>query len=155
MIFTVEEINQNPSLLPNFTLGYLAADTCLAESITLSAALAMVTGQVEMVSGEQCTTAPDVPIIIGDARSSASIVVADTLGVFDIPMVNGKLAKCAPFSFKACDVLFLICLFVFHFFRLATFLLVHVSVITGSTLPFSGLFPVMPFRQKAWPVCCT
>ncbi|XP_053356606.1 extracellular calcium-sensing receptor-like [Clarias gariepinus] len=97
MIFTVEEINRNSSLLPNFTLGYLAADTCLAESSTLSAALAMVTGQVETVSKEQCTTAPNVPIIIGDARSSASIVVADTLGVFDIPMVS-YFASCACFS---------------------------------------------------------
>lgn len=110
MIFTVEEINRNPFLLPNFTLGYLAADTCLAESSTLSAALALVTGQVETVSGEQCTMAPNVPIIIGDARSSASIVVADTLGVFNIPMVNGKLTKYALFSFKADDALFLICL---------------------------------------------
>ncbi|XP_060778989.1 extracellular calcium-sensing receptor-like [Neoarius graeffei] len=97
MIFTVEEVNRNSSLLPNFTLGYLAADTCLAESSTLSAALAMVTGQVEMVSGEQCTMAPNVPIIIGDARSSASIVVADTLGVFDIPMVS-YFASCACLS---------------------------------------------------------
>lgn len=91
MIFTLEEINQNPSLLPNFTLGYLAADTCLAESSTLSAALVMVTGQEETVSGEQCTTAPSVPVIIGDARSSASIVVADTLSVFHIPMVNDSV----------------------------------------------------------------
>ncbi|XP_017320710.2 extracellular calcium-sensing receptor [Ictalurus punctatus] len=97
MIFTVEEINRNPFLLPNFTLGYLAADTCLAESSTLSAALALVTGQVETVSGEQCTMAPNVPIIIGDARSSASIVVADTLGVFDIPMVS-YFASCACLS---------------------------------------------------------
>ncbi|XP_060734692.1 extracellular calcium-sensing receptor-like [Tachysurus vachellii] len=97
MIFTVEEINRNSSLLPNFTLGYLAADTCLAESSTLSAALAMVTGLEERVTGEQCTTAPNVPVIIGDARSSASILVADTLSVFDIPMVS-YFASCACLS---------------------------------------------------------
>uniref|UniRef100_A0AAY5ER96 G-protein coupled receptors family 3 profile domain-containing protein n=1 Tax=Electrophorus electricus TaxID=8005 RepID=A0AAY5ER96_ELEEL len=55
MIFTVEEINRDPALLPNLTLGYLAADSCLAEGSTLSAALAMVTGQEEAVTGEQCT----------------------------------------------------------------------------------------------------
>uniref|UniRef100_A0A4W4FS47 G-protein coupled receptors family 3 profile domain-containing protein n=1 Tax=Electrophorus electricus TaxID=8005 RepID=A0A4W4FS47_ELEEL len=74
MIFTVEEINRDPALLPNLTLGYLAADSCLAEGSTLSAALAMVTGQEEAVTGEQCTRAPSVPVIIGDARSAASIV---------------------------------------------------------------------------------
>ncbi|KAL6479476.1 hypothetical protein MHYP_G00129090 [Metynnis hypsauchen] len=86
MIFTVEEINRDPALLPNLTLGYLAADTCLTERSTLSAALSLVTGQEEIVSWEQCTKAPTVPVIIGDARSSASIVVAETLGVFGLPM---------------------------------------------------------------------
>ncbi|KAG9273403.1 extracellular calcium-sensing receptor-like [Astyanax mexicanus] len=97
MIFTVEEINRDQSLLPNLTLGYLAADTCLTEGSTLRAALSLVTGMEETVSGEQCTMAPNVPIIIGDARSSASIVVADTLGVFGIPMVS-YFASCACLS---------------------------------------------------------
>ena len=87
MIFTVEEINRNPVLLPNLTLGYLVTDTCLSEGSTLSAALSIVTRQEEAVT-EQCTKAPNVPVIIGDARSSASIVVADTLAVFGIPMVR-------------------------------------------------------------------
>ncbi|KAI2653715.1 Extracellular calcium-sensing receptor [Labeo rohita] len=97
MIFTVEEINQDPALLPNVTLGYLVADSCLAEGTTLSAALALVTGQEETMSGAECSGAPLVPVIIGDARSSASIVVADTLGVFDIPMVS-YFASCACLS---------------------------------------------------------
>ncbi|XP_062861001.1 extracellular calcium-sensing receptor-like [Trichomycterus rosablanca] len=97
MIFAVKEINADPVLLPNLTLGYLAADTCLAEATTLSAALAMVTGQDENVSGERCTKAPKVPVIIGDARSSASMVVADTLGVFNIPMIS-YFASCACLS---------------------------------------------------------
>ncbi|XP_062861002.1 extracellular calcium-sensing receptor-like [Trichomycterus rosablanca] len=97
MIFAVKEINADPVLLPNLTLGYLVADTCLAEANTLSAALAMVTGQDENVSGERCTKAPKVPVIIGDARSSGSMVVADTLGVFDIPIIS-YFASCACLS---------------------------------------------------------
>ncbi|KAI4876842.1 hypothetical protein NFI96_016974 [Prochilodus magdalenae] len=97
MIFTVEEINRDPALLPNLTLGYLAADTCLTEGSTLSAALSLVAGQEETVSWEQCAEAPTVPVIIGDARSSASIVVAETLGVFGIPMVS-YFASCACLS---------------------------------------------------------
>ena len=88
MVFAVEEINSDPHLLPNLTLGYLAADTCLAESTTLSTALTMVTGLQVSRAGDGCQSAPAVPVIIGDARSSSSMVIADTLGVFDVPMVR-------------------------------------------------------------------
>ena len=88
MIFAVEEVNRNPSLLPGLRLGYLASDSCLAEGTTLGAALGMVTGQKDSISGTNCGTTPEVPVIIGDARSSASIVVAQTLGVFTLPMVG-------------------------------------------------------------------
>ncbi|XP_049433448.1 extracellular calcium-sensing receptor-like [Epinephelus fuscoguttatus] len=97
MIFAVEEINSNPDLLPNFTLGYLAADTCLAERTTLLAAMAMITGQEVHLANSECGSVPTVPVIVGDARSSASIVVANTLGVFDVPMVS-YLASCVCLS---------------------------------------------------------
>nr|XP_029529755.1 extracellular calcium-sensing receptor-like [Oncorhynchus nerka] len=97
MIFAVEEINRDPALLHNLTLGFLASDTCLSEGTTLGAALAMVTGKEASVVGTECGTTPEVPVIIGDARSSASIVVAQTLGPFDFPMVS-YFATCACLS---------------------------------------------------------
>ncbi|XP_029572020.1 extracellular calcium-sensing receptor-like [Salmo trutta] len=97
MIFAVEEINRDPALLPNLTLGFLASDTCRTEGTTLGAALAMVTGKEASVVGTECGTTPEVPVIIGDARSSASIVAAQTLGPFDLPMVS-YLATCACLS---------------------------------------------------------
>lgn len=54
MIFAVEEINNNPDLLPDFTLGYLAADTCLAESTALLAAMALVAGQEVHLANSVC-----------------------------------------------------------------------------------------------------
>uniref|UniRef100_A0A8C7UCJ2 G-protein coupled receptors family 3 profile domain-containing protein n=1 Tax=Oncorhynchus mykiss TaxID=8022 RepID=A0A8C7UCJ2_ONCMY len=60
MIFAVEEINRDPALLPNLTLGFLASDTCLSEGTTLGAALAMVTGQEASVVGTECGTTPEV-----------------------------------------------------------------------------------------------
>ncbi|XP_061072503.1 extracellular calcium-sensing receptor-like [Conger conger] len=88
MIFAVEEINRNPDLLPNVTLGYALADTCLAERTTLAAALSLVTGKDPVIMRSRCGRTPEVPVIVGDARSSASIVIARTLGVFSIPMVS-------------------------------------------------------------------
>ncbi|XP_070987139.1 extracellular calcium-sensing receptor-like [Oncorhynchus clarkii lewisi] len=97
MIFAVEEINRDPALLPNLTLGFLASDTCRSEGTTLGAALAMVTGKESSVVETDCGTTPEVPVIIGDARSTASIVVAQTLGPFDLPMVS-YLATCTCLS---------------------------------------------------------
>ncbi|XP_052324492.1 extracellular calcium-sensing receptor-like [Oncorhynchus keta] len=97
MIFAVEEINRDPAFLPNLTLGFLASDTCRTEGITLGAALAMVTGKEASVVETDCGTTPEVPVIIGDAHSSASMVVAQTLGPFDLPMVS-YFATCACLS---------------------------------------------------------
>ncbi|MBN3308557.1 CASR protein, partial [Amia calva] len=99
MIFAVEEINNNTELLPNITLGYAITDTCLTQLSTLGAAMAIVTGERDTVSGLGCGRAPEVPVIIGDASSSGSMVVARTLGVYSIPMVS-YFASCACLSDK-------------------------------------------------------
>ncbi|XP_055370004.1 extracellular calcium-sensing receptor-like [Betta splendens] len=99
MIFAVEEINNNTNFLPNFTLGYLVSDTCLAERTTLLATMSMVTGQEANLSALECGSVPTVPVVVGDPRSSASIIVANTIGVFNIPMVS-YLASCGCLSDK-------------------------------------------------------
>ncbi|KPP73685.1 extracellular calcium-sensing receptor-like [Scleropages formosus] len=94
MIFAVEEINRNAVLLPNFTLGYVVADSCLAEGPTLGAALSLVTGWDQGAPQPGCEGPPRVPVIVGDARSSGSIAIARTLGVFNIPLkppVDGQV----------------------------------------------------------------
>ncbi|KAJ8367797.1 hypothetical protein SKAU_G00078250 [Synaphobranchus kaupii] len=94
VIFAVEEINRNPQLLPNLTLGYALADTCVTKRTALSAALGLVTGKDRVVTGSGCGRTPEVPVIIGDACSSVSKVIARTLGVFSIPMISYS-ATCA------------------------------------------------------------
>ncbi|KAL4601621.1 extracellular calcium-sensing receptor-like [Arapaima gigas] len=88
MIFAVEEINHDPKLLPNFTLGYAVADSCLAEGPTLGAALSLLGGVGRSTTRSGCQGHPHIPVIVGDARSSGSIAIARTLGVFSIPLVR-------------------------------------------------------------------
>ncbi|MGH0138855.1 UNVERIFIED_CONTAM: hypothetical protein FKN15_027056 [Acipenser sinensis] len=97
MIFAIEEINNNTELLPNVTLGYAISDTCSTYLKALGAAMALVTGDEEAVSNSMCGKAPQVPVIIGEAGSTASMIIARTLGVFRIPVVS-YFASCACLS---------------------------------------------------------
>uniref|UniRef100_A0A4W3GHC0 Extracellular calcium-sensing receptor-like n=1 Tax=Callorhinchus milii TaxID=7868 RepID=A0A4W3GHC0_CALMI len=47
MIFAIEEINRNQTLLPDVTLGYNIFDDCASASIATKVALGLVNGQVE------------------------------------------------------------------------------------------------------------
>ncbi|XP_023207632.1 extracellular calcium-sensing receptor-like [Xiphophorus maculatus] len=98
MAFAVEEINKNPNLLPNLTLGYSLYDNCATLSIGFSAALAMASGQEEQSSiQESCSGTPPVVGIVGDPFSTFSIAASDVLGLYRLPMVS-YFATCSCLS---------------------------------------------------------
>ena len=45
MTFAIDEINRDPSLLPNVTLGYIVYDTCYSLSVAFRSALSLVSGR--------------------------------------------------------------------------------------------------------------
>ncbi|KAM7412962.1 hypothetical protein PAMA_020379 [Pampus argenteus] len=88
MVFAVEEINRNPKLLPNVTLGYSLYDNCGALVIGFRAALALASGQEEQFLQQNCFGTPPVLGIVGDSYSTFSIATSNVLGLFRLPMVN-------------------------------------------------------------------
>ncbi|XP_005987414.2 extracellular calcium-sensing receptor-like [Latimeria chalumnae] len=99
MIFAIKEVNKNPSLLPNITLGYRILDSCEIPTESLKNALILLNGQDETASNHNCVGYPTVPAIVGDAGSSRSIVISRSIGLFGIPLVS-YLATCACLSDK-------------------------------------------------------
>ncbi|XP_007883472.2 extracellular calcium-sensing receptor-like [Callorhinchus milii] len=100
MIFTIEEINRNPALLPNTTLGYRVMDSCDTSSEALKCTLQFLNQDEEKAPlGHQCDRSPSVPLIIGDAGSSHSAAVSRIVGLFGIPLVS-YFATCACLSDK-------------------------------------------------------
>uniref|UniRef100_A0A0S7EJW5 CASR n=1 Tax=Poeciliopsis prolifica TaxID=188132 RepID=A0A0S7EJW5_9TELE len=94
MAFAVEEINKNPSLLPNVTLGYSLYDNCATLSVGFSAALALASGQEERFSiQESCSGTPPVVGIVGDPFSTFSIAASNVLGLYRLPMVSLPFGK--------------------------------------------------------------
>ncbi|KAG7235054.1 hypothetical protein INR49_003419, partial [Caranx melampygus] len=92
MVFAVDEINRNPNLLPNTTLGYSLYDNCGALVIGFRAALVLASGQEQQfLLQENCVGTPPVVGIVGDSYSTFSIATSNVLGLFRLPMVRAMI----------------------------------------------------------------
>ncbi|XP_061073486.1 extracellular calcium-sensing receptor-like [Conger conger] len=97
MVFAIEEINKNPNLLPNITLGFHLYDNCVKLAVAFRAATALVSGTEESFSDMRCTGLPPVLGIVGDPGSTHSIAISSVLGLFRVPMVS-YFATCSCLS---------------------------------------------------------
>uniref|UniRef100_A0A4W5MTY3 Olfactory receptor C family, u1 n=1 Tax=Hucho hucho TaxID=62062 RepID=A0A4W5MTY3_9TELE len=96
MVFTVNEINRNSTLLPGVRLGYRILDSCDHVHTSLRGALSVVTGKrteenIEMGVDERmpgCLAGAPVPAVVGLASSTPTGAVAHMLGPFNIPLVS-------------------------------------------------------------------
>ncbi|XP_068950512.1 extracellular calcium-sensing receptor-like [Petaurus breviceps papuanus] len=88
-VFTIEEINNNHQLLPNFTLGFSIWDSGSSELGALWGAMALLTGQGYPIPNYDCGL-PEAPLaaILGEDQSALSIPMATWLGLYRIPQVS-------------------------------------------------------------------
>ncbi|XP_016110653.1 extracellular calcium-sensing receptor-like [Sinocyclocheilus grahami] len=97
MVFAIDEINKNPNLLPNITLGYYLYDNCVKLGVAFRAATALVSGTEESFSNVNCAGPPPVIAVVGDPGSTHSIAISSVLGLFRVPMVS-YFATCSCLS---------------------------------------------------------
>uniref|UniRef100_A0A8C7JNY6 Olfactory receptor C family, q5 n=1 Tax=Oncorhynchus kisutch TaxID=8019 RepID=A0A8C7JNY6_ONCKI len=98
MAFAVDEINRNPDLLPNITLGYQLYDNCLKLGVSFRAAMSLASGtEEEFLLDDTCSGTPPVLGIVGDPGSTHSIAISSVLGLFRVPMVS-HYATCSCLS---------------------------------------------------------
>ncbi|XP_058481442.1 extracellular calcium-sensing receptor-like [Solea solea] len=95
MIFAIEEINKDHTLLPNITLGYRILNSCASPTNTLRAALTLASGQEENNSTLLCS--PAISALIAESGSSQSLAVAGIFGPFQVPVVS-YFSTCACLS---------------------------------------------------------
>ncbi|XP_035240482.1 extracellular calcium-sensing receptor-like [Anguilla anguilla] len=96
MIFAIEEINRNPQILPNFTLGYKIYNACGYTNI-LKSAIALVNGQEEVIHSKSCSKTDTAQAIIGHSASTPTMGFAMITGRFQIPVIS-HFATCACLS---------------------------------------------------------
>uniref|UniRef100_A0A6I8RYM1 G-protein coupled receptors family 3 profile domain-containing protein n=1 Tax=Xenopus tropicalis TaxID=8364 RepID=A0A6I8RYM1_XENTR len=88
LIFAVDEINSDPDLLPNITLGYHIYDTCITVRRSAQGALWMLSGGQEITLNYHCHQEAPLAGIIGDCGSTRSILMAEMLGLYRYPQIS-------------------------------------------------------------------
>ncbi|XP_039608120.1 extracellular calcium-sensing receptor-like [Polypterus senegalus] len=97
MIYAIEEINRDSTLLPNIRLGYKIHDSCGKHPFSLRGAFSLISGQKQTQTKLPCTGFSGVHAIIGDPSSTQTITLSRTLAPFGIPVVS-YYATCACLS---------------------------------------------------------
>nr|XP_060149430.1 metabotropic glutamate receptor 7-like [Globicephala melas] len=103
MLYALDQINSDPNLLPNVTLGARILDTCSRDTYELEQSLAFVQALIQKDTSEVRCTNGEPPVfvkpekvvgVIGASESSVSILVANILRLF-----QGERRSCrAPAS---------------------------------------------------------
>ncbi|XP_018416492.1 PREDICTED: extracellular calcium-sensing receptor-like [Nanorana parkeri] len=88
MIFAIEEINKNPDLLPNITLGYRILDSCSVIIRAAGGTLWILSGGKESVPNYRCERKGTFAGIVGDSGSPGSIIMAQILGLYRYPQIS-------------------------------------------------------------------
>ncbi|XP_075061864.1 extracellular calcium-sensing receptor-like [Mixophyes fleayi] len=88
LIFTVQEINRNPYILPNVTLGFHVYDTCNVPHYESQGTLQFLTESSRAIPNYQCPSQQHVALIVGSVLSSNSIILANILGVYKYPQIS-------------------------------------------------------------------
>ncbi|XP_075128881.1 LOW QUALITY PROTEIN: extracellular calcium-sensing receptor-like [Leptodactylus fuscus] len=86
--YAMKEINNNPNLLPNITLGFQIYDSCRVLQKELEGTLWMITGQNRGIPNYQCQKRNRLAAFIGYTTSTFSILMAHILSLFRYPQIS-------------------------------------------------------------------
>nr|XP_028560596.1 vomeronasal type-2 receptor 26-like [Podarcis muralis] len=93
LVFAVDEINENPRILPNVTLGFHIYDSYTDSRMTYRATLDLLFNTNYFVPNYQCGIQKNVIGVIGGLSSDTTSCMADILGLYKIPQVP-PLSEC-------------------------------------------------------------
>ncbi|CAH2299130.1 vomeronasal type-2 receptor 26-like [Pelobates cultripes] len=87
-IFAIDEINSNPDILPNVTLGYHVLDSCVDVNKAIENIIKILSGFNSNIPNYSCRKYGQLAGIIGDLSSQTSLHIANILSIYRYPQVT-------------------------------------------------------------------
>ncbi|XP_031747640.1 vomeronasal type-2 receptor 26 [Xenopus tropicalis] len=87
-IFAVNEINRNPHLLPNISLGFRIVDGCSCEERAVTGMFDILSGGNTPVPNFHCGFLHNLAAIVDGISSKVTILLAQLLGISKIPQIS-------------------------------------------------------------------
>ncbi|XP_069823876.1 vomeronasal type-2 receptor 26-like [Dendropsophus ebraccatus] len=88
LFYSVHEINKDPSILPNLTLGYHIYDSCADPRKAIKSILQILSGPGHIVPNYSCTRKKKVIGFIGDHFSFTTLPIAQLLGIYPYSQIS-------------------------------------------------------------------
>ncbi|XP_062840677.1 vomeronasal type-2 receptor 26-like [Anolis carolinensis] len=98
LVFAINEINKDPKILPNVTLGFHIYDSYSSASLTYRVTLDMLCKSQAFIPNYKCGLQNNVIGVTGGFDSETSSYMADILGIYKIPQVGFNLGGFCRFS---------------------------------------------------------
>ncbi|XP_053144494.1 extracellular calcium-sensing receptor-like [Hemicordylus capensis] len=87
-LFAIQEINQNPRLLPNITLGYNIYENYFSAKMTFDAMLDFLSPGQKDIANYICERKNNLVAVIAGAESEISNQMLSMLGIYKIPLMQ-------------------------------------------------------------------
>ncbi|XP_033024071.1 vomeronasal type-2 receptor 26-like [Lacerta agilis] len=93
LVFAVDEINKNPRMLPNVSLGFHIYDSYFDSKLTYRNTLDLLFKSRHFVPNYRCGLQKNVNGVIGGLSSDTSWCMANILGLFKMPQLHSSLQR--------------------------------------------------------------